>query len=267
MRNLVGSVRDQVCLGGVAGARASVRCWVSEFGFGFEVLGDDLVWSPTVHHALLAGVVGRVEAAQHLFEGTVRVDVDAEHLTTDPAVEALDHAFGLGRSGTGVPIVRAQLGADFGKGGREAAAVVGQHGGKLERKGAGRLAQEGDGALLGFVVLDREVDGARAAVDGNIQEALAPLAVAELQLGQVLDVDADDAEVVVAERALALGRLVEHGLGPSVQAFGLEDAPDAVAVEVRQEVADDEGEVVEWEVGAAPQGADYGALFLSRLPG
>ena len=84
----------------------------------------------------------------------------ALHLAADPAVEPLDHAVGLGRSGTGVPILRTQGDAGFGEGWSEAAAVVGQHVGELERERDDCLAQEGDGALLGLVVLDREVDGA-----------------------------------------------------------------------------------------------------------
>jgi hypothetical protein len=65
--------------------------------------------------------------------------------------------------------------------------------------------QEGDGAGLGLVALDRQVHGAGPAVDGDEEVALAPLAVAGLQLRQVLDVDMDEAEVVVLECALALG--------------------------------------------------------------
>jgi len=85
--------------------------------------------------------------------------------------------------------------------------------GELEGKGGGGLAQEGDGALLGFVVLDGEVDCARATIDGDEQVSFAPVAVARLQLGQVLDVDVDEAEVVVAEGALALGGHSEKGFG------------------------------------------------------
>ena len=104
-------------------------------------------------------------------------------------------------------------------------------------KGGGRFAQESDGAGFGFVVLDGEVDRARAAVDGDVEIALAPFAIGGLQLGQMLDVDMHEAEVVVLEGALAFGRLCRCRLGAaSVQALGLEDAPDAVAIEMRQEV-------------------------------
>src|ERR1700686_1225793 len=46
-----------------------------------------------------------------------------------------------------------------------------------------------------------------------------------------------------------------------------QDAPDAVAIEMRQEVCDhDEGQVVEGEVGALSQGADHGSLLVCGLP-
>ena len=66
----------------------------------------------------------------------------------------------------------------------------------------------------------------------------------------------DEAKVIVMEAALAFSEPVCGGIRPAVQALGLEDAPDAVAVEVRQEMADDEGEVIEREVGGTPQAAD-----------
>jgi len=97
---------------------------------------------------------------------------------------ALDHAVGLGRAGPDVAVLRAKAGAGFGERRAEAAAVVGQHVGQAEGERRAGLAQGGDGAVLGFVVLDGEMDGARAAVDGDEQAALAPLAVAGLQLGR-----------------------------------------------------------------------------------
>ena len=266
MRDFLGGLGDEACLGEIAGACTSVRLGVGEFGPGREPLGDDLIWRPAAQHTLAAGVVGGVEAAQQLLELAMGPEGDAEHLGADAAVEALDHAVGLGRSGTGVTILGAKGGTGTGEGGGEAAAVVGQHVGEAERERRRGLAQEGDGALLGLIVLDREVDGARAPVDGNVEIALAPLAVAGLQLGQVLDVDVHEAEVVVAERALALGGAFGNGLGPAVQPLGFEDAPDVVAAEMGQEVGDHEGEVVEGEVGGPAQATDDGSLFLARLP-
>jgi hypothetical protein len=136
----------------------------------------------------------------------------------------------------------------------------------VRRKGRCGLTQEGNGAFLGFIVLDGEVDRARAAIDGHKQVAFASLSICGLQLWQMLDVDVDEAKVVVAEGTLSLGRAFGEKLCPSVQTFGLEDAPDAVAVKVRQEMGDDKGEIVEREVGGTPQAADNSALFFSGFP-
>jgi hypothetical protein len=152
-----------------------------------------------------------------------------------------------------VAVLRAEFVADPGEGGREAGAVVGQHVGEAEGEGGGGFSQERDGALLGLVVLDGQVDGAGAPVDGDVQIALAPLAIGGSQLRQVLDADVHEAEVVVLEGALAPPGLVRGGRRPPAQPLGAEDAPDAVAVEVRQEMGDHEGQVVEGEVGGAAE--------------
>ena len=104
-------------------------------------------------------------------------------LLPDAAVEALHPAVGLRRVGSGVPIRRTEFSTDFGEGRGEATAVISQHVGQAEREGGGCLAQEGNGALLGLVVLDG-VDRARAAVDGDVEIALAPFAIGGLQLGR-----------------------------------------------------------------------------------
>jgi hypothetical protein len=44
------------------------------------------------------------------------------------------------------------------------------------------------------------------------------------------------------------------------------DTPNAVAVEVRQEMSNHESEVIEGEIGAPAQSADYRALFFGGLP-
>src|SRR4051812_47138511 len=61
--------------------------------------------------------------------------------------------------------------------GREAGATVGEPLGDAERERLDGLRQEGDGAALGFVVLDRQVDEAGGAVDGHIEIPLTALAV------------------------------------------------------------------------------------------
>ena len=244
-----------------------MRLGVGQLAPGFEALGDDLIRRLAIEHALPAGVVGGVEAAQQLLEIPVRIDGNAQHLAADAAIEALHHAIGLRRVGSGVPIRRTELGTDFGEGRGEATAVISQHVGQAEREGGGCLAQEGNGALLGLVVLDGEMDRARAAVDGDVEIALAPLAIGGLQLWQVLDVDVHKAEVIVLEGALAFGGLRRWRCGPAVEAFGPEDAPDAVAIETRQEGSDDKGQVVEGKVGDPTERADNGTLLLGCLPG
>src|SRR3954453_23705083 len=77
----------------------------------------------------------------------------------------------------------------------------------------------------------------------------------------------DKAEVIVLEGALAFGGLRRCWLGAAIEAFGLEDAPDTVAVEMRQEMGDDKRQVIEGEVGHPAQRADNGALRLGCLPG
>src|SRR3712207_5440121 len=52
---------------------------------------------------------------------------------------------------------------------REARAAVGQHVRDLEGKGSDRLLQEGHCAALRLVILDGELDEARAMVDGDIE--------------------------------------------------------------------------------------------------
>src|SRR3954451_12503523 len=179
----------------------------------------------------------------------MRVDGDAEHFAANAAVEALDHAIRLRRPRLGMAVLGAEFGADLGEGGGEAATVVGQHVGEAEGESRRGLTEEGNGALLGLVVLDGEVDRAGAAIDGDVEVALAPFAIGGLQLWQVLDVDVDKSEVVVLELALTPLGPVRGRRWPSAHALGAEDAPDAVAVEVRQEMADHEGEVIEGEVG------------------
>ena len=135
----------------------------------------------------------------------------------------------------------------------------------LKGKARDRLFQEGDRAGGQLVVLDRQMHPARAAVDGDIEEALAALAIGGSQLGQVLDVDVHEAEIVVLERAaLALALLRRR---QAAQAFGLEDAVDGIAVEMRQEVRDDEGQIVEGKAGGLAQSADDRPLLLGGFPG
>src|SRR5215208_4309454 len=100
-------------------------------------------------------------------------------------------------------VLGAEFGANFGECGGEATAVVGQHVGEAEGEGRCGFAEEGNGAPLGFVVFNGEVDGAGASVNGDVEVAFAALAIGGLQLGQVLDINVDEAKVVILELALA----------------------------------------------------------------
>src|SRR5215218_6071884 len=100
------------------------------------------------------------------------------------------------------------------------------------------------------------MDKAGGAVDGDIEIPLTALAVAGAQLGQVLHVQMHKAEIIGLERTIRLPRSAWPR--QAAQALGFEDTVDCVPVQVGQEVADDEGEVVEREAGCTPQSADDG---------
>ncbi len=157
------------------------------------------------------------------------------------------------------------LAGDLERIGREARTAVGEHVGNPERKGAERVREEGYRRGRGLVVLDGEVHVAGGAVDGDVQVALASGAVAVVQLGQMLHVDVHEADFVVLEGAVRLAGPL--GRRQPVQALRLEDAIDGVPVQVRQEVADDEGQRVEGEAGAATERAHDGALLIAGAPG
>ncbi len=60
----------------------------------------------------------------------------------------------------------------------------------------------------------------------------------------MLDVDGDEAEIVVLESPLTLSRRFRNRLYPTVQALCFEDARDAVVIEVGQEVADNKAHII-----------------------
>ena len=95
--------------------------------------------------------------------------------------------------------------------------------------------------------------------------ALAGHAVAVAQLGPGLHVEVHKAEVVLFEGAVRLAGLISRR--ETVEPFRLEDAVDGIPVQVRQEVGDDEGEIVEREACRAAQGTDDGAFLLACLSG
>src|SRR3569832_2427286 len=110
---------------------------------------------------------------------------------------------------------------------REAGAAVREHMGDLEGKGLDGFFQKGHGTALSLVVLDGEVDEARGAVDSHIQGPLAALTVANAQLGQVLHVHMDTAEIVVLEATEQTTKT--NNRKQAAQALGFQDAIDRVA--------------------------------------
>lgn len=114
---------------------------------------------------------------------------------------------------------------------REARAAVSQHVRDLEGEGSYGLVEESDSRGGGLVVFHRQVHVARGTVDGDVQVALAQDAVAILQLGQVLYVHVDKADLVVLEAAVRFARALSGR--QAVEAFSLEDAVDRVPVQMR----------------------------------
>ena len=80
------------------------------------------------------------------------------------------------------------------------AAAVGEPVGDLDGGCGDRLVEEGHGAARPLVVPEGQVPPARGAVDGQVEDALAALAIGGLEPGEGLDVPVEDAEVTVLER-------------------------------------------------------------------
>src|SRR3712207_3194147 len=151
---------------------------VGEAPVSRQALADDLLGRAPAQHALAAGIVGRAEAGQQALAVAVAGDGDPQHLALDPAVEALRHPVRARRVGPGLAVLDAELAAELLEAlGGEAAAAIRQHVRDPEGEGRERLLEEGPSTGLGLVVLDREVDRARALVEGHEQEPLAPFAV------------------------------------------------------------------------------------------
>src|ERR1700712_5603405 len=123
LRDLLGIFSDEAGFGDVTWSGPPGGLVLSQCRLGGEPLSHDLIGRPGLQHTLPTRVVSGVEAMQELFELGVRVDGDGEHLGTDAAVEALDHAIGLRRARLGVAILRSKFGTSLGKSLGEAAAA------------------------------------------------------------------------------------------------------------------------------------------------
>jgi len=73
-----------------------------------------------------------------------------------------------------------------------------------------------------------------------------------------------EADLIVLEVSMGAAGAISRR--EAVEAFRLENAVDGIPVQMRQEMGDDEGEVVEREAGGAAQRTDDGALLLTGLP-
>src|SRR4051812_3326638 len=74
-----------------------------------------------------------------------------------------------------------------------------------------------------------------------------------------------EAEIVVLEGPVRLAGAAWPR--QAAQALGFQDAVDRVTVQMRQEVRDHKGEVIQGKARRTPQGADNSPLLLSCFPG
>src|SRR4028119_1779720 len=116
-----------------------------------------------------------------------------------------------------------------------------------ERKGLDRLLEEGHSTGGSLVLLDGQVHPPRAAVDGHKEEALASDTLPVPHLRQVLYIQVHEAEIILLEGSMGLARPALGG--KAVEPLGLEDAVDGIPVQVRQEVGDHKGEIIERKAG------------------
>jgi SRSO17 transposase len=265
MRDVLGGCDDFQSLGQSIWMRRLVAS-IDKGWLGLEATSHELLGGGAFEHALAARVVGLVEALEQGLEVAMAGDRDAQHLALHPSVEALHETVGLRCGGPGLAMLHFQLAAGVLKAiGRKARTPVGEHMRDLERESRDRLCEEGDRGFRGLVIFDGQMHGARAAVDGDREEAFAAFPVGRSELREVLDVEVHEAEIVVLEGAALPFGLVGWRQPP--QPFGLEEAVDAVPIEMRQEMRDHEGQVIEGEAGGAAQRTDDGALLVRGLPG
>jgi hypothetical protein len=225
-----------------------------------------LVRGVAAEHPLAPGVVGAVEPVQQDLQTRMAVHGDAQHLALHPPVEAFHHAVRARRVRAGLAVRHTVPPTGVLEGvGREAGSAVGQHVRDVEGQGGERLPQEGHGRGGGLVILDRQMHEAGGAVDGDVEVALAGHALAVAQLRQVLHVEMHKADLVLLEDAMRFAGAISGR--QAVETLGLEDAVDRISVQVRQEVGDHKGEVVQREACRAAKRTDDGPFLLARLPG
>src|SRR4051794_12500523 len=98
--------------------------------------------------------------------------------------------------------------------------------------------------------------GARAPVDGDVEITLAPFTITGLQLRQMFDVDVNKTKIIFFKGSFSLDRSGAGRSGPTMEPIRLQNAPDAVAIEMREEVSNDKGEVIQRKVSDPAQSAN-----------
>src|SRR3954453_11732942 len=83
---------------------------------------------------------------------------------------------------------------------------------------------------------------ARASIDSDIEITFAPLAITGLQLRQMFAVDVNKTKIIVFKGSCSFDRLGRSRSGSTVESLRFQNAPDAVTIEVRQKMRDDEGD-------------------------
>ncbi len=82
----------------------------------------------------------------------------------------------------------------------------------------------------------------------------------------MFDVDMDVAKIVFAKAALSFDRAGRWFCRAPVQTFSFQHTIDVVAVEMRQKVAKNEGQVIQWKAGRASHCADDDPFLLRYAP-
>ncbi|GAN94876.1 hypothetical protein Gbth_132_003 [Gluconobacter thailandicus F149-1 = NBRC 100600] len=115
-----------------------------------------------------------------------------------------------------------------------------------ERKGGFDGLEEVDGVLG---VMDRQMHRSGAPVDGDIQISLPPFSVRRLKFRQMLHIDMDVTRVVVPEGSFPTNGSGFRSERKPVQPRTFQNAPDAVPVQMQQEMPHDECQVVQAKPG------------------
>ena len=128
------------------------------------------------------------------------------------------------------------------------------------------MLEEGDRIGGVFRIIDGQVDEPRAAINCHIKEALSYVAVCGAQPGQMFDVNMDKAQIIVPEAPLSLAGLHRRLRWSSIEALRLENPINAVAVKMRQEVPEHEGEIIQRKTCRPAHCTDDRALFFAHTP-